>query len=92
VLEISCPDLPLISVSCIDHFVDPFDQNVALWRDKGTEEADEVGHGLMDCASEYPRVEIASRSGDGDFIVGKPSKAVGESWSPGVEPIVVGLP
>ena len=91
-LEVSCPDLPLVSVSWINHFVDPFDQNVALWRDKCTEEADEVGHGLMDCASEYPRVEIASRSGDGHFIVGEASEAVGESRSPGVEPIVVRLP
>jgi len=50
-----------ISISCIDHFVDPFDQNVALWRDKCTEQAHEVGHGLVDCASEYPRVEQARR-------------------------------
>jgi hypothetical protein len=91
-LEISYPDLPLVSVSWINHFVDPFDQNVALWRDKCTEEANKVGHGLVDCAPEYPRVEIASRPGNGDFIIGKPSEAVSQSWSPGVEPIVVGLP
>jgi len=84
--------LPFVSVSWIDHFVDPFDQDVALRRDKCTEETDEVGHGFMDCASKHPRVEITSRSGDGDFIVGKPSKAVRKSGSPGVEPIVVGLP
>jgi len=77
-LEVSCLDLPLVSVSCIDHFIDLFDQNVALRRDKYTEKADEVSHGLVDCASEYPRVEIASRSGDGTLIVGETSEAVCE--------------
>jgi len=83
--------LPLVGVSCLDHFIDTFDEDVALGRNESTEEADEVRHGLVDCASENARVEIATWSRDSDYIVGNPSKPISEGRSAVVEPIIVGL-
>jgi hypothetical protein len=74
-----------------DHIVHTLDQDVALRGDECVEKLDEIGHGLVHCATENTRVKIASGAGDRHFVVGEPPQTVGKRRCTGIEPVVIRL-
>ena len=65
--------IPLFLVCRGNHLVDSLDEDITLWSDESTEQADQICHGLVYRSTKDPRVQVARRPTYCDFVIRQPS-------------------
>jgi len=81
----------LLSIGRTDHIFNPRDENCSVRCDQLPQDADEVCHGFVYGPAKVTRVKVAGWAGDFNKHVCETTEAVGDTWSTGVEPVVIRL-